>query len=185
MKILDGKKIAEDMKQELKAEILAMKKEGITPGLAVFLAGNDAASEIYVFNKEKACRELGINSFIFKFPESVGEEELLKKISEANEDEKIHGVLVQLPLPAHINEEKIIFAIDPKKDVDCFHPENIGKMIYGHTQFLPCTPAGIMELFERYNIKVEGKDIVIIGKSNIVGKPLAFMVMNKDATVKI
>jgi methylenetetrahydrofolate dehydrogenase (NADP+)/methenyltetrahydrofolate cyclohydrolase len=185
MEILDGKKLAEEIKNELKTQVLSMKKDGLVPGLAVFLVGNDEASKIYVHNKEKACEELGINSFVYRLPENTSEEKLLGMISKANQNEKIHGILIQLPLPKHINEKKIIYAIDPKKDADCFHPENVGKMFYGNSLFLPCTPAGIMELFEKYKIETAGKDVVIVGKSNIVGKPLAFMLMNKSATVTV
>jgi methylenetetrahydrofolate dehydrogenase (NADP+)/methenyltetrahydrofolate cyclohydrolase len=151
----------------------------------VIIVGNDEASKIYVRNKKRACEEVGICSQVYELEESVSEEDLLILIEKINKDEKVHGVLVQLPLPKHINETNLILAIDPKKDVDCFHPENLGKMFLNCPRFLPCTPAGIMEIFEKYKIEVSGKDIVIIGKSNIVGKPLTFMLMNQDATLTI
>ncbi len=146
-KILDGKKLSQEIKKTLKKEVLDLKKRGIIPGLAVFLVGEDNASKIYVKNKEKACQELGIASYIYRFPQNTNEKKLLKMIKKANRDEKIHGILVQLPLPSHIDELKVIFSINPKKDVDCFHPENLGKMFLGFPRFLPCTPAGIMEIF--------------------------------------
>lgn len=185
MKILDGKKIAGEIKAELKIEVLELKEKGIVPGLAVIIVGNDNASKIYVKNKKLACEEIGINSKVFELEEKTSQEKLLELIQKLNADEKVHGILVQLPLPIHIDSEKIILAIDPRKDVDCFHSENIGKLFLNLPGFLPCTPAGILEIFERYDINISGKDVVIIGKSNIVGKPLALMLMNKEATLTI
>ena len=183
--ILDGKKIAEEIKKELWKEISALKHKNVNPSLAMILVGQDSASRVYVKNKEKVCRDLGIISQVFALEENSGEKELLDLIARLNTDDKTHGILVQLPLPKQIDAGKIILAINPKKDVDCFHPENVGKMFFGEPKFFPCTPAGILELLKRYGIEVKGKDCVIIGKSNIVGKPLAVMLMNEDATVSI
>ncbi len=185
MKIIDGKKISQDIKNELKQEVEKLKKQGITPGLAVILVGEDPASQVYVRNKEKACEYIGIKSFSHKLSESASEDEILNLIKKLNEDENIHGILVQLPLPKLIDENKIIMAIDPKKDVDGFHPENIGKLSIGQAMLLPCTPAGIIKLLKRSQIEIEGKNCVVIGKSNIVGKPVALMLMNKNGTVTV
>lgn len=185
MKILDGKKLAEEIKAELKTEVLELKEKGIIPGLAVVIVGENSASKIYVKNKKRACEEIGINSQVFELEEKISQDELLEVIGKLNADEKVHGILVQLPLPAHIDKEKIILMIDPKKDVDCFHPENIGKVFLGQETFPPCTPAGILEILERSEIEIIGKDVVIVGRSNIVGKPLALMMMNNGATVTV
>ena len=185
MKILDGKKIAERIKEEIKSEVLELKNDGIVPGLAVIIVGNDSASKIYVNNKKKACEEVGINSEVYELEEKTSQEELLKLIKKLNQDEAVHGILVQLPLPEHINKDEIILAIDPKKDVDCFHPENIGKVFLELPEILPCTPAGIIEILKEYEIEVIGKNIVIVGSSNIVGKPLAIMMINAGATVTV
>ncbi|MFZ2881816.1 MAG: tetrahydrofolate dehydrogenase/cyclohydrolase catalytic domain-containing protein, partial [Candidatus Moraniibacteriota bacterium] len=165
-KIIDGKKIANEIKAELKAEVLDLKEKGIIPGLAVIIVGNDESSKIYVKNKNKACEEIGIYSEIHQVEEKILEEDLLTLIEKLNIDEKIHGILVQLPLPEHINKEKVILAIDPKKDVDCFHPENIGKIFLGQETFLPCTPSGILELLNKSEVDVSGKKVVIVGRSN-------------------
>jgi methylenetetrahydrofolate dehydrogenase (NADP+)/methenyltetrahydrofolate cyclohydrolase len=185
MNILDGKKIADEIKAEVKSEILKLKERGIVPGLAVIIVGEDSASKIYVRNKKKACEEVGINSEVYELEEKILEEDLIKLITKLNKDETIHGILVQLPLPAHINENKIILAINPRKDVDCFHPENIGKVFLDSPRFLPCTPAGIFEILRRYEIGIVGQEVVIVGQSNIVGKPLALMMMNAGATVTV
>ncbi|PIP27851.1 MAG: bifunctional methylenetetrahydrofolate dehydrogenase/methenyltetrahydrofolate cyclohydrolase FolD [Candidatus Moranbacteria bacterium CG23_combo_of_CG06-09_8_20_14_all_35_22] len=187
MKILDGKKLAEEIKKELKVEVLELKKNGIVPGLAVVMVGDDEASKIYVENKKRACEEIGINSEVYELEEKTEEEKLLKLIGKLNKDETVSGILVQLPLPKQIDKEKIILAIDPKKDVDCFHPENIGKIFLGLGQekFFPCTPAGILEILKRSEIEIIGKDSVIVGRSNIVGKPLALMMINAGATVTV
>jgi len=187
MKILDGKKLAEEIKKELKVEVLELKKNGIVPGLAVVMVGDDEASKIYVGNKKRACEEIGINSEVYELEEKTEEEKLLKLIGKLNKDETVSGILVQLPLPKQIDKEKIILAIDPKKDVDCFHPENIGKIFLGLGQekFFPCTPAGILEILKRSEIEIIGKDSVIVGRSNIVGKPLALMMINAGATVTV
>lgn len=184
-KILDGKKTAEDIRGELKTEILELGKRNIIPGLAVVLVGRDPASKVYVAGKRKACEEVGINSVNYELGEDISQDELLKVVEKLNADKKVHGILVQLPLPQHIDEKRIIEAIDPKKDVDCFHPENIGRLFLGEARFLPCTPAGIVELMRRYSIDVSGKDCVVVGRSNIVGKPLALMLMAAGATVTI
>lgn len=183
MKILDGKKLAGKIKAELKQEVSALKEKGFLPGLAVILVGNDVASRIYIESKKKACREIGIYSQNYELKENVSEKELLELIEKLNSAKNIHGILVQLPLPGKINEIKIIEAIAPEKDVDCFHPENIGKMFLGFPRYLPCTPEGILELAREYGIEFSGKDCLIIGKSNIVGKPLAVILANREATV--
>ena len=185
MKIIDGKKIAEGIKGELKEEILALREKGITPGLAVVLVGEDSASEVYVRNKERVAKELGINSQVIRLAASTAQEELENVILELNTDQKIQGILVQLPLPKQLDAKRIINLIDPKKDVDCFHPENVGRMMADDARFLPCTPAGILELLRRSDIGVEGKNVVIVGRSNIVGKPLAVMLINLGATVTV
>lgn len=185
MKILDGKKIAGEIKEELKSEILRLKEKNIFPDLAVVIVGEDSASKIYVKNKKKTCEEIGIRSRVIELPEKISENELLDLIDDLNKDEKVHGILVQLPLPEHINKERIVLAISPKKDVDCFHPENIGKVFLNDPRFLPCTPAGILEILKRYRIEILGKNVVIVGRSNIVGKPLALMLINEGATVMV
>lgn len=184
-KILDGKKLAAEIKAQLKVEVSDLKEKGIVPGLAVVLVGNNPASLIYVKNKEKACQELGINSEVINFLETVSGKELIEKITELNNNKNIHGILVQLPLPKQIDALKITAAIDPQKDVDCFHPQNIGKLFLNNPLFLPCTPAGILELLKKNLIEILGQDITIVGRSNIVGKPLALMLINAGATVTI
>lgn len=184
-KIIDGKKIAEKMKAELKSEVLALAKNGIVPGLAVVLVGGDSASQIYVRNKERVAQELGINSQVIKLADSISQEELEDEIEKLNQDKNIHGFLVQLPLPAHLDEKRILDMINPEKDVDCFHPENVGRLCAGNPRFLPCTPAGILELLKQNNVEISGKKAVIVGRSNIVGKPLALMLLAENATVTI
>ncbi len=176
-KIIDGRVISKQIIEEVKAVTL---KAGVKPGLALILAGSDPASEIYVRNKGKVCEEIGFYSVTEKLPETVSEEIVLQKVREFNEDERIHGILVQLPLPKHINEMKVIEAINYKKDVDGFHPVNAGRLLIGEKSFVPCTPAGIMELIKRYNIQTSGKNAVVIGRSNIVGKPIAALLMQKN-----
>jgi methylenetetrahydrofolate dehydrogenase (NADP+)/methenyltetrahydrofolate cyclohydrolase len=179
-KILSGKELAEKMRQEMKIEIDELKnKYNLIPGLAVILVGDDPASVSYVKGKEKDCARVGILSREYKFSADYKEEELLKLIDELNHDPEIHGILVQLPLPEHINEGKVLYAIDPAKDVDGFHPVNVGKMMIGAPGFLPCTPHGIQQLLVRNNIEIEGKHVVIVGRSNIVGKPLAMILVQK------
>lgn len=189
-KILSGRDLADKMKQEYKKEIEQMKQQhNIAPGLAVVLIGDNPASLSYVKLKEKACAEVGIISHDLRFDADYKEEELLKLINDLNNNNNIHGILVQLPLPDHINEEKVLYAIDPGKDVDGFHPVNVGKMMIGGSCFLPCTPHGIQQLLVRNDIEIEGKHVVIIGRSNIVGKPLAMILIQKkpgaNATVTL
>jgi methylenetetrahydrofolate dehydrogenase (NADP+)/methenyltetrahydrofolate cyclohydrolase len=176
-KIIDGKSVSKQIIEEVKQNAL---KSGVKPGLALILVGNDPASEVYVRNKGKVCEEIGFYSVTEKLPESTPENELLEKVHKYNEDKNIHGLLVQLPLPKHINELKVIEAINYKKDVDGFHPVNAGRLLIGEKSFVPCTPAGIMELFKRYNIETSGKNVVVIGRSNIVGKPMATLLMQKN-----
>ncbi|MFO1443525.1 bifunctional methylenetetrahydrofolate dehydrogenase/methenyltetrahydrofolate cyclohydrolase FolD [Bacillus sp. Bva_UNVM-123] len=182
-KLIDGKEIANQKKSEIANEVEKLKREGIIPGLAVILVGNDPASKTYVSNKERTCRELGMHSVLIELPDSVSEEELLLKIEELNHDESIHGILVQMPLPKHINEIKVIETIIPEKDVDGFHPVNIGRMITGQDSFLPCTPHGIMEMINYIDVDISGKHVVVVGRSNIVGKPAGQLFLNKNATV--
>jgi len=187
-RIIDGKGIAEDIHRELKEEVAILAKEGRAPGLAVVLVGNDPASETYVRSKERKARELGIFSQVFRRDAGISKEELLELIQELNEDRRIDGILVQLPLPSHIDEKEIIEAIDPGKDVDGFHPMNTGRLFNSQKdlpRFEPCTPMGIMELLEREGIEVEGKKAVVVGRSNIVGKPVACLLLEKNATVTI
>jgi methylenetetrahydrofolate dehydrogenase (NADP+)/methenyltetrahydrofolate cyclohydrolase len=181
--IIDGKEIATKKKVEIASEVQKLKELGITPGLAVILVGNNHASRTYVTNKEKTCRELGMHSVLIELPEMATQEELLTKIEELNGDPAIHGILVQLPLPKHIDETKVIESISPLKDVDGFHPINIGRMMTGQDAFLPCTPYGIMVLLEEMDISVAGKHVVVVGRSNIVGKPVGQLFLNQHATV--
>ncbi len=175
-KIIDGKFVSEEIISEIKSELLANK---VTPGLALVLVGNNPASEIYVKMKEKKCAELGFYSVVNRQPENISETELLSIISEYNNDPKIHGILIQLPLPSHINEMNVLEAVDYRKDVDGFHPVNAGRLMIGEKCYLPCTPAGIYELLKRYNVDTSGKHAVVIGRSNIVGKPIANILLQK------
>lgn len=185
-KILDGKAVSQRVKNALKEETEKfVEKYGIKPGLAVVIVGDDPASRVYVNSKKKACAEIGYYSEEHALPESTTEDELLSLVEKLNGDEKIHGILVQLPLPKHIDEEKIINAINPKKDVDAFHPVNVGKIMIGNFDFLPCTPAGVMELIDDAGIDLTGKNCVVVGRSNIVGKPQAMLLLHKNATVTI
>jgi len=182
--IIDGTKIAQDIRRSVREETLAFtEKTGVVPGLAVVLAGDDPASKVYVGRKAKACAEAGFLSREYKLPADVGEAELLALIRDLNNDRQIHGILVQLPLPKHIAADKIIAAIDPNKDVDGFHPANVGRLVTGSPLFVPCTPRGIMELIARTGISLSGKDAVVIGRSNIVGKPMALLLLAQNATV--
>lgn len=190
MKILDGKSTAEALKKQIKAEVEKLLSEGKKrPHLGIILVGNDGASETYVNNKIKDCEEVGFKSTLFRLEETVSQEELLDKINLLNSDNDIDGFIVQLPLPKHINEQKIIESIDPKKDVDGFHPVNVGRMVIGLPSFVSATPAGILELLKFYNIKLQGKHVVVIGRSNIVGRPLSILLSQKgeygDATVTL
>lgn len=181
--ILDGKKVATDVRAQIAKEV--EQTEGITPGLAVVLVGDDQASQVYVRNKEKACNSVGINSFMHLLPASTRQEELLDLIKKLNADSKVHGILVQLPVPPQIDPDIILQAIDPTKDVDGFHPFNTGKLMAGLKTFVPCTPRGIMHLLAAYNISLAGKHAVVVGRSNIVGKPMASLLMARDATVTV
>lgn len=184
-KIIDGKQISLDIKNELKEKVAKYKEQGIEITLAVVKVGNDPASAVYVRNKEKACEYVGINSKTLALPEETTEEELLNVVKELNEDKNVNGILVQLPLPKHIDESKVLLTIDSTKDVDGFHPINVGKMVIGEDTFLPCTPAGIIEMIKRTDIDIEGKECVVIGRSNIVGKPMAMLMLKENATVTI
>lgn len=183
--VIDGKKISTNIKNELKVKVDLLKEQNITVTLAVVQVGNNSASTVYVGNKKKACAYVGINSLSYELPEETSEEELLSLINKLNQDEDINGILVQLPLPKHINEDKVIKTISPLKDVDGFHPENVGALSIGQKGFVSCTPAGIIELLKRYNITIEGKECVIIGRSNIVGKPMALLLLRENGTVTI
>lgn len=187
MKIIDGKGFSKKVQQHIKEEHEQLKyKTGKTAGLAVIIVGDNPASQVYVRNKTKACENVGFYSETIELPESISEDELVKEVKKLNENEKIDGILVQLPLPNHINEMKVINTISPEKDVDGFHSLNVGKMMLGDdTGFLPCTPYGIMQLLEEYKVDVVGKDVVIVGRSNIVGKPMALILIEKGATVKV
>lgn len=184
-KILDGKAVSQRIKDELAKEVAQLKEKGINPGLAVIIVGNDPASRVYVNNKKKACEYVGIYSEEYALDENTSQEELLELIDRLNKEKKISGILVQLPVPKHIDEEIIINAIDPKKDVDAFHPVNVGKIMVGNFDFVPCTPAGVMELISESGIDPEGKECVVVGRSNIVGKPQAMLLLHKNATVTI
>ena len=184
-KIIDGKQISLDSKNELKEKVAKYKEQGIEITLVVVKVGNDPASAVYVRNKEKACEYVGINSKTLALPEETTEEELLNVVKELNEDKNVNGILVQLPLPKHIDESKVLLTIDSTKDVDGFHPVNVGKMVIGEDTFLPCTPAGIIEMIKRTDIDIEGKECVVIGRSNIVGKPMAMLMLKENATVTI
>ncbi len=181
-KIIDGREIAARMRTELKTEIEKLKTHGIVPGLAVILVGDDPASKSYVTAKEKACEEIGIYSDDNRLPAETSQQQLLDLIKEKNSDPKIHGILVQLPLPKHIDDSAVLLAIDPDKDVDGFHPVNVGKMVAGKKAFLPCTPHGVIQLLIRSGVKLDGAHVVIVGRSNIVGKPLANMLIQKSPT---
>ena len=184
-KILSGKTVSARVKEELKAEVAELEKNGKTTGLAVVLVGDDPASKVYVRNKEKACEETGIYSEMHRLPENTTEEELLALVDRLNADDKIDGILVQLPLPKHLDDSVIINNIRPDKDVDAFHPVNVGKIMIGDYDFLPCTPAGIMELIHESGVDVDGKECVVIGRSNIVGKPMSMLLLHENGTVTI
>lgn len=184
-KIIDGKQISAQVKQAVAEEVAQLKTEGIHPGLAVVLVGDNPASKVYVGSKEKACEQLGIYSEKYLLPGETTEEELLELVEKLNHKPEINGILVQLPLPEQINEETIINAIDPIKDVDAFHPNNVGKIMIGDFDFLPCTPAGIMDLIASTGVSIEGKNCVVIGRSNIVGKPMSMLLLHKNGTVTI
>lgn len=182
---IDGKAISDQIKEEAALEAQKLQRQGITPCLAVVLVGNDPASMVYVNNKKKACEKVGILSRSYELPEDTEEKDLLALVEQLNMDSSVHGVLVQLPLPSQIDEEKVILAVDPKKDVDCFHPLNVGLLHTGQKGFLPCTPAGVLELIERSGHTIEGKRCVVIGRSHNVGKPTAMLLLQKNGTVTI
>jgi methylenetetrahydrofolate dehydrogenase (NADP+)/methenyltetrahydrofolate cyclohydrolase len=188
-KIIDGKQVAADIRAELKAEVSALKEKGIVPGLGVILVGDDPASKSYVTAKERACGEIGIFSDDHRLPADTTQEALLTLVERMNGDPKINGILVQLPLPKHINESAVLLAIDPDKDVDGFHPMNVGKMVVGEEAFLPCTPHGVVQLLKRSGVETSGAHVVVVGRSNIVGKPVANMLLQKkdgaNATVTL
>jgi len=180
--IIDGKQVAADMRAELKEEVARLKEKGVVPGLGVILVGEDPASQSYVRAKERACDDIGIYSDDNRLPADTSQDELMALVERMNNDPKINGILVQLPLPDHLNEAEVLLAIDPNKDVDGFHPMNVGKMVVGEKAFLPCTPHGCIQLLQRSGVKIEGAEVVIVGRSNIVGKPLANMLIQKNAT---
>ena len=180
---MDGKALSAKVRSSILAETEELKKKGVTPGLAVIIVGNDPASEIYVRNKEKACAECGFYSEKYALPAETSQEELLGLIDQLNHSPQISGILCQLPVPDHISEEAVINAIDPKKDVDAFHPVNVGKIMVGNFDFVPCTPAGVMELLDEYQIDIKGKECVVVGRSNIVGKPMSMLLLHRHGTV--
>ena len=180
---MDGKALSAKVRSSILAETEELKKKGVTPGLAVIIVGDDPASEIYVRNKEKACAECGFYSEKYALPAETSQEELLGLIGQLNQSPQISGILCQLPVPDHISEEAVINAIDPKKDVDAFHPVNVGKIMVGNFDFVPCTPAGVMELIDEYQIDPKGKECVVVGRSNIVGKPMAMLLLHRHGTV--
>ncbi|NLY89731.1 MAG: bifunctional methylenetetrahydrofolate dehydrogenase/methenyltetrahydrofolate cyclohydrolase FolD [Firmicutes bacterium] len=184
-KILDGKALAARIKEGLKKEVARLTSEGFTPGLAVILVGEDPASQVYVRNKQRACAELGIRSWKHHLPADISQEDLVQLVEKVNADPEVNGILVQLPLPAHIQTEAVLDVIDPAKDVDGFHPVNLGLLAAGRPGIVPCTPAGVMELVKESGVDVAGKECVIVGRSNIVGKPLAFLFLQEHGTVTV
>ncbi|MBR2335925.1 MAG: bifunctional methylenetetrahydrofolate dehydrogenase/methenyltetrahydrofolate cyclohydrolase FolD [Clostridia bacterium] len=184
--IIDGKLISKKVREEIAADVAVFKeKYNCAPGLAVIIVGNDPASQVYVRNKKRGCEEVGFYSESYELPESTTQEELIALVERLNADDKIHGILVQLPLPKHLDETEVLLKIKPEKDVDAFHPYNVGKIMIGNYDLLPCTPAGVMVLLERYGIDVSGKKCVVIGRSNIVGKPMAMLLLHANGTVTI
>lgn len=183
--VIDGKKISQEIKDELKEKVAAMKAEGVERCLAVIQVGSDPASSVYVNNKKKACEYIGIKSLAYELPEETTEEELLELIGSLNAREDVNGILVQLPVPEHINEDKILLAISPKKDVDGFHPVNVGNLSIGRPGYVSCTPAGVIQLLKRSGIEIAGKECVVLGRSNIVGKPMAMLLLRENGTVTV
>ena len=183
--IIDGKAVSAQVKEEIRQEVEALKAKGVEIGLAVVIVGDDPASQVYVKNKEKACETVGFNSYKYALPAETTEEELLALVDKLNKDDKVDGILVQLPLPKHLDDKIIINNIRPDKDVDAFHPVNVGKIMIGDYSFLPCTPAGVMELIKSTGTQIEGKECVVIGRSNIVGKPQAMLLLHQSGTVTI
>ncbi len=184
-KILDGKAVSTRIKDELKVECAALKEKGINPCLAVIIAGDDPASRVYVNNKKAACEYIGIKSLEYALPADVTQDELMELIDTLNADETVDGILVQLPLPSHLDEKEVLYRIRPEKDVDAFHPVNVGKIMIGDFDFLPCTPAGVMELIAESGVEIAGKQCVVVGRSNIVGKPQSMLLLHKNGTVTI
>lgn len=185
-KIISGKEVSAAIRQKIREDAQTLRENyGIQPGLAVILVGNDPASQIYVRNKQKACEEVGFHPFEYRLSENSTEEQLLDLIGVLNKDNKVHGILVQLPLPDHIDPQTVINTISPDKDVDAFHPINVGKIMIGDYEFLPCTPAGVMELIDSTGVEISGKNCVVVGRSNIVGKPMAMLLLHRNATVTI
>ena len=184
-KIIDGKQVAARCREELKQQVAALRARGIIPGLAVILVGEDPASQVYVRNKHRACEELGIHSEQYTLPAETDRQTLLDLITELNGREEIDGILVQLPLPGHLDQKEILSAIDPAKDVDSFHPQNVGRLVIGDYFFAPCTPSGILTLIDSAGVDLTGKECVVIGRSNIVGKPMALMLLHRNATVTV
>ena len=185
-KIIDGKAISAEVRREIAANTKKLiQKTGVTPGLAVIIVGEDPASQVYVRNKRRACEEVGFYSEAYELPEATSQEELEALVERLNGDKNIHGILVQLPLPRHLDEEKILLKISPDKDVDAFHPYNVGRIMIGNYDFLPCTPAGVMELIHRSGVDVSGKECVVVGRSNIVGKPMAMLLLHDNGTVTV
>ncbi len=186
MNLIDGRAVASRLRGRIKREVEALKKEkGITPGLGVVLVGEDPASKIYVGMKEKAGKEIGIRSYIYRLPEDTSEKEVLRLLDYLNRSPEVNGILVQLPLPGHISTERVLETISPDKDVDGFHPYNVGRLVAGQPSFIPCTPLGIIRLLDEYGIPIEGKEAVVVGRSNIVGKPVALLLLQRNATVTI
>lgn len=183
--LIDGKKISTEIKDELKVTVEELKKQGVETCLAVIQVGNDPASSIYVRNKKRACAYVGIESLSYELPEETTEDQLVKLVKELNENDNVHGILVQLPLPKHINADTIIRTISPDKDVDGFHPESVGRLCIGEPGFVSCTPAGIIQLLKRSGIEIEGKECVVVGRSNIVGKPMSILLLRENGTVTI
>lgn len=183
--LIDGKKISTEIKDELKGTVEELKKQGVETCLAVIQVGDDPASSIYVRNKKRACAYVGIESLSYELPEETTEDELVKLVKELNENDNVHGILVQLPLPKHINADTIIRTISPDKDVDGFHPESVGRLCIGEPGFVSCTPAGIIQLLKRSGIEIEGKECVVVGRSNIVGKPMSILLLRENGTVTI
>lgn len=183
--LISGKEVSAKVKAQIHEETLAVKEKGVTPGLAVVIVGNDPASRVYVNSKKKACAEVGFESFEYALPEETTQEELLGLVEKLNKDSKVNGILVQLPLPKQIDENAVINTINPEKDVDAFHPFNVGKIMIGDFAYLPCTPAGVMELIDSTGVEISGKSCVVIGRSNIVGKPMAMLLLHRSGTVTI
>jgi methylenetetrahydrofolate dehydrogenase (NADP+)/methenyltetrahydrofolate cyclohydrolase len=185
MTLIDGKALSNEIQENIAKECQELKKDGIVPGLAVILVGNDPASHTYVSMKEKACEKVGYYSIVHKMPDTISQDEIIGTIEMINNNPRIDGILVQLPLPKHIDTNKILEVIDPAKDVDGFHPYNVGRMVENLDSFAACTPVGVMEMFKKYNIELEGKDVCVVGASNIVGKPMAALLLNQNATVTV